>query len=126
MEVHYNICSKSILSTLLTVLLLACARGESDNAFQDEAGMPSDPLSDVNATVLPMTTALPYTPFQTTRRPWRPFTTRRYRPFTTRRYRPTWRRFPTRRPTYRPQNVSIAKKCQKCIKQGIKEWKKYE
>jgi hypothetical protein len=43
MEVHYKICLKSVLVTLLTVLLLAAyARGESDDSFQDEAYMPSE------------------------------------------------------------------------------------
>ncbi len=42
MEVHYKICLKSVLVILLTVLLLAYARGESDDYFQDEADMPSE------------------------------------------------------------------------------------
>ena len=98
MEVYYKTCSKSILFTLLTVLLLTCARGESDDASQDEPIMPVDALSDVNATALPTTSfvQLNFTTAPVTR--WRRFTPRR--PTT----RPPWRRYTTRRPTSRPQN----------------------
>ncbi|CAB3997112.1 Hypothetical predicted protein [Paramuricea clavata] len=108
MAVYYKIYLNTILFTLLTLLLLACARGESKDVVEDKADMPSenDFLKAENEyqadhVVFPTTRG----EVATTSPPWRGFTTSNptpWRGFTTSNPTP-WPRFTTSNPTPWPR-----------------------